>query len=124
MSDFFNKLKKGIDKGSKIAKAKSNTLIESNKLKSEIATANRVKKETLLEIGTKVYEAAKEGTFEMGLVEELITTISDLEAKVVDLEAKIQLLQDEEKAKLEEINAEAGEGPVDVEVTEVDEDKL
>ncbi len=121
MSDFFNKLKKGIDKGSKIVSAKSSTLIETNKLKSEIATANRVKKETLLELGTKVYTAGKEGTFSMDLVEELITTISEQEVKVADLEAKIQLIQDEEKAKLDEINTATAEDTVEVEVTEVEE---
>ncbi len=120
MADFFSKLKKGIDKGTKIVSAKSNTLIETNKLKSEISSVNRMKKETLLELGTKVYEQGKEGSFELANVEELMTKIGEAELKVVDLEAKIVKILEEEKEKMADINADTE--PLDVEFEEVVDD--
>lgn len=120
MADFFNKLKKSIDKGTAIVGAKSTTLIETNKIKQDIAASTRLKKDTLLELGKKVYELNNEGTFTIEAVEGLMTKISEAEAKIVDMEAKITLLQDEEKTKMDEINAAAAEdAPVDVAATEV-----
>ena len=120
MADFFSKLKKGIDKGTAIVSAKSNTLIETNKLKSEISADNKMKKDTLLAIGTEVYEQSKEGGFSIESVEELITKISEAEAKVVDLNAKIVKIQEEEKEKMADINA--VDTPVDVSAEEVVEE--
>lgn len=124
MADFFSRLKKGIDKGTAIVSAKSNTLIETNKLKSEISAANKLKKETLLEIGKIVYEDGKAGTFTVESVEALMTTVSEAEMKIVDLEAKIVKTQDEEKEKMADLNT--ADKPVDVafeEVVEGAEDK-
>lgn len=124
MPDFFDKLKKSIDKGTAIVGAKSTTLIETNKLKQDISTTERLKRDTLMELGKKVYALNREGTFTMDAVEELITKIAEAEAKVVDLEAKIKVLQDEEKEKLDEINAMEAKGtaenPVDAQSTEVE----
>lgn len=117
MADFFSKIRKNIDKGAAIVSAKSNTLIETNKLKSEISTANKIKKDTLLAIGTKVYEEGKGGSFTIESVEALMTKVGVQEAKIADLEAKIKLIQQEEKEKLEEINRE--DAPVDVTAEEV-----
>lgn len=126
MADFFNKIRKNIDKGAAIVSAKSNTLIETNKLKSDISTANKIKKDTLLAIGTKVYEEGKGGNFTIESVEALMTKVGVQEAKIADLEAKIKLIQQEEKEKLEAINREdapvdvSAQEVVDVEVSEVD----
>jgi len=120
MADFFSKLKKGLDKGTAIVSAKSNTLIESNKLKSEINAAKKFKKETLLEIGKVVYEDGKAGTFTIESVEELITRASESEVKVADLEAKIIKIQEEEKEKMADIKTAAA--PVDVDFEEVVDD--
>jgi len=106
MSDFFKKLKKSIDKGGAIVSAKSSTMIETNKLKSEISAVNRAKNEALMTLGRKVYDEGKEGTFSIESAEELITKIGEQEAKVVDLEAKIALIQEEEKTKMDALNAE------------------
>lgn len=99
-------------------------MIETNKLKQDISSTSRFKKDTLLELGTKVYELNKEGVFQVEVVEDLITKIAEAEAKVADLEAKIQLIQDEEKAKLDEINTQEAEAavsaPVDAASTEVE----
>ena len=106
MADFFKKLKKSIDKGGAIVSAKSSTMIETNKLKSEISAVNRAKNEALMTLGRKVYDEGKEGTFSIESAEELITKIGEQEAKVVDLEAKITLIQEEEKTKMDALNAE------------------
>ncbi len=106
MADFFKKLKKSIDKGGAIVSAKSSTMIETNKLKSEMGAVTRVKSEALMTLGRQVYAEGKEGTFSIENVEELITKISEQEVKLVDLEAKVALIQEEEKTKMNELNAE------------------
>lgn len=116
MADFFKKLKKGINKGTAVIGAKSTTLIEVNKVKSEMATTSRIKKDTLLELGTKVYTLNKEGSFSMEVIQELMTKISEAEMKISDLEARITQLQDEEKSKLEEINSDE----VDIQDNQID----
>lgn len=125
MADFFSKIKKGLDKGTAIVSAKSSTLIETNKLKQDISTTNRMKKDTILELGTKVYTLSNEGNFSIESVQELITKIQEAETKVTDLEAKIKLTQDEEKSKIDELNKEevvatATVAPVDVAASEVE----
>lgn len=121
MSDFFNKLKKSIDKGTAIVSAKSNTLIETNKLKSEISAINKAKNEALMTLGRKAYIEGKEGTFNIEDSEALITKISELEAKVIDLEAKILLIQEEEKSKMDELNAEDVVAAEEIIIEEVEE---
>lgn len=118
MADFLSRLKKGIDKGTAVVSAKSNTLIETGKLKSEIGTVRKLKNESLLQLGQKVYEDGKAGTFTIESVESLITAIADAEAKVTDLEAKIVKIQEEEKEKMDEINRD--DTPVDVVFEEVE----
>lgn len=124
MSDFFNKLKKSIDKGTAIVSAKSNTLIETNKLKSEISAVNKAKNEALMTLGRQAYTQGKAGAFDIVSAEALITQISELEAKVIDLEAKIALIQEEEKSKMEELNAQEMAAAEDVveDVTDIVED--
>ena len=121
MADFLNKLKKSLDKGAAVVSAKSNTLIETQKLRSEISAANKQKKETILALGQKVYEEGKAGSFDIADAETLITAISDLESKVKDLEAKIVKIQEEEKEKMEALNQ--GDAPVDVAFEEVAEEE-
>jgi hypothetical protein len=105
MADFFSKLKKGIDKGTAIVSTKSSTMIEVNKLKSEISTTQKVKKETLMELGTKVFTLYQEGTFDIGQVQDLITNIGEADIRVAELEVQIAKIQEEEKTKLDEIHA-------------------
>lgn len=119
MADFFNKLKKGLDKSVATVGAKSNTLIETNKIKSDISASTKQKKEALMQLGTRVYNMSREG---QGIgpeaVEDLVTIISEADKKVAELEAKIVLLQEAEKEKLSEINA---EDVVDVASSEVED---
>ena len=134
MADFLSKLKKGIDKGTAIVSTKSSTMIEVNKLKSEISTTQKVKKETLLELGTKVFTLYQEGTFDIGQVQDLITNIGEADIRVAELETQIAKIQDEEKTKLDEIKAEEPEvkeavneaieevGEINVQVVEVVEE--
>jgi len=127
MADFFSKLKKGIDKGTAIVSTKSSTMIEVNKLKSEISTTQKVKKETLLELGTKVFTLYQEGTFDIGQVQDLITNIGEADIKVAELEVQIAKIQEEEKMKLDEINAvtpevEKAVQEVEIQVVEVVEE--
>jgi outer membrane murein-binding lipoprotein Lpp len=128
MADFFNKLKKSIDKGTAIVGAKSTTLIETQKIRQDISSIEKMKKDTLLTLGQKVYDLKTQGQLDGELLEPLVTKITEANAKIKDLEAKINLLQEEEKAKMEDINAkanaedvEASETTVDVEATEVSE---
>lgn len=107
MADFFNKLKKSIDKNAAIVSTKSTTMIEVNKLKSDIASTNKLVKDITLELGTKVYTLQKEGEFSLEALAELIAKIDEANDKVAALEQKIVVLQNEEQEKLDEIKTKA-----------------
>lgn len=104
MSDFFSKLKKGIDKSAKVISTKSNSAIESNKIKSELNALKKSKNETFSAIGQKVYEAVLADGFDLAAVEEEINALKDFDVSIEEKEAEILRIKAETEAKLEEIN--------------------
>lgn len=82
MADFFNKVKKGLNKGTTVLSVKSSTLIETNKLKSEISSLQKNKKELFTEIGQKIYELKKNESEDTGVIEELVEKIEQIDTSI------------------------------------------
>ena len=97
MGDFFSKVKEGFNKTTNYVSVKSSTLVESNKIKSEISQAGRQKKEIFSEIGEAVYEMKKAGNIEVMSLEEKLAAIFALDDRMVELNQQL-----EEVAKKEE----------------------
>lgn len=103
MSDLFGKLKQGIDKGTKVIGAKSASLIDSNKVKSEISALKKEKADLIERIGTKVYESDRH-TFTIDTVAQELVQIDAIDGKIRDLEAELEQIKTEAEEKIQEIN--------------------
>ncbi len=121
MADFLNKLKKNIDKGAKVITAKSNSAIETQKVKSELNALKKSKAEAFSSIGKKVYEATQEGAFDLDLVADEISSLKELDAALADKELEIEKIKMDTEAKLDEIQSQDVD-IVDVEAEEVEEE--
>lgn len=103
MSDLFGKLKQGIDKSTKVIGAKSASLIDTNKVKSEISTLNKSKEEQLLKVGILVYEADPM-LFTYELVREHIDIIKSIDEQIVLKNEELEQIKLDTEEKLQEIN--------------------
>lgn len=122
MADFFSKLKKNIDKGAKVITTKSNSAIETTKVKSELNGLKKSKNETFASIGKKVYDSVLLGEFSVELVQEDIAALKEFDATILEKEAELERIKADADAKLEEINA--ASNVVDVEASEVVEEAV
>ncbi|MDH8677838.1 hypothetical protein QE109_06750 [Fusibacter bizertensis] len=103
MSDLFGKLKQGIDKSTKVIGAKSASLIDSNKVKSEISTLNKSKDELLSQVGLLVYEADPLN-FSYELVRSSVEAIQSLDEQIRSKTEELEQIKLETEEKLHEIN--------------------
>lgn len=110
MSDFFNKVKEGINKTTNFVSVKSSTLVESNKLRNEIASLSKEKRSLFSKIGEEMYKMKKEkGTIEATNVEDIIQKIFDIDAKKLELEQKLKELAEKEEEALKNVKP---QGPI------------
>lgn len=121
MAGFFDNLKKGLDKGTKMVSTKSSQMIETNKVKSEIAALKKSKAEAFTTIGEKVFEAKEAFTYD--LVAEEVEAISGYVVAIDEKEADLERIRIEAETKLNEIKSETEavteeevEGAVEVDI--------
>lgn len=103
MSDLFGKLKQGIDKSTKVIGAKSASLIDTNKVKSEISNLNKSKEEQLLKVGILVYESDPM-FFTYEHVREQIDIIKSIDEQIIQKNEELEQIKLETEEKLQEIN--------------------
>lgn len=104
MAAFFDKMKESLNKGTTIVSAKSQTLIETNRVKSEIANFEKEKNAAINEIGRKMYEMKKNGEIVLDQIEPLFDTIFGLEEKIAEKELEKNLILQKEEEKLSSLN--------------------
>lgn len=100
MAGFFDNVKKSINKATQTVGANASSMIEVNKLKSEMTAATREKKVIFSEIGESVYNMKKEGNVDLGQVDVLLEKIFDLDSKIAGLEEQIEKVNQEKDEKL------------------------
>ncbi len=103
MSDLFGKLKQGIDKSTKVIGAKSASLIDSNKVKSEISTLKKTKDELIQKIGLTVYETERE-SFTVEMVDEELASIHAIDVQIKEKELELERIKLEAEEKIQELN--------------------
>ena len=103
MSDLFGKIKQGIDKSTKVIGAKSASLIDTNKVKSEISSLTKNKEELLSKVGLLVYKADPLA-FSYELVREQIEAIQLIDAQIIKKNEELEQIKIETEEKLQEIN--------------------
>ncbi|MBN2220813.1 MAG: zinc ribbon domain-containing protein [Vallitaleaceae bacterium] len=104
MAAFFDKMKESLNKGTTIVSAKSQTLLETNRVKSEIANLEKQKNAAINEIGRKMYEMKKAGDIDLEQIEEIFVTIFDLEQQLASKEAEKDEILRKEEEKLSMLN--------------------
>jgi hypothetical protein len=102
MTDFFDKLKQGINKGVATVTVKSQEMVDLTKLKTQIITAQSQKRDALEELGNLVYTMYSEDNFDEAKAKEKVATIAKLDIQIKDLESEVVKVQDTAREALGE----------------------
>ena len=114
MSDFFGKLKKGIDKGVDKASKKSAEIAEKTKLQTQIISLKNDKKNEINELGNLTYQMLKEGNLDEELLNAKFEKIIKLEDEILEKEDKKENISNEMEKEESEENIEDAEEVVDI----------
>ncbi|PKM52374.1 MAG: hypothetical protein CVV02_01080 [Firmicutes bacterium HGW-Firmicutes-7] len=90
MADFFNKVKKGLNKGTTVIGVKSSTMMETNKLKGEISSLKKEKTEVFTATGEKLYNMKKEEDVNIQELEAVIGRAFEIDQFIEQKEAAIE----------------------------------
>jgi NADH pyrophosphatase NudC (nudix superfamily) len=95
MSEFLDKLKRGIDKGVTTVTVKSKEALETTQLRSQVKTLQEEKQRGLEELGNIVYTLYVQGTLETeaGRVRVKCSALAALDQKIRDKEDEIRQVQ-------------------------------
>lgn len=90
MADFFNKMKKSLNKGTTVISVKSSTMMETNKLKGEISSLKKERTDIFTATGEKYYTMKKEGNLNYQELDETIAKVFELDQTILEKEAAIE----------------------------------
>jgi len=82
MPDFLDKLKQGLEKGVTTVSVKSKELLDTNRVKSQIADLERQQRDALTELGTRVCVMLDAGHLDEAVLRSARATISGLEQQI------------------------------------------
>ncbi|MGC8979750.1 zinc ribbon domain-containing protein [Caldisericum sp.] len=103
MADIFEDLSKNVSKTIRTVQAKSQTVIESVKIKKEISDTESQMNLVLLELGRMLYVALKNNALSeerMKDLEDRAKTISKIEDRIAELKKSLEELELKEKEKI------------------------
>ncbi len=92
MAEFLDKIKENIGKGITTVSVASKELIETSRLKGEIAAARRQKRELLEELGSIVFVMVSRDSFELERIREKCAAVGGLDERIRVLEKAIREL--------------------------------
>lgn len=90
MADFFNKVKKGFNKGTTVISVKSSTMMETNKLKSEISSLKKEKTEMFTTVGERFYNMKKDGQVDYSELENMLARAFEIDQTITEREQDIE----------------------------------
>ena len=96
MSDFFDKLKKNIDKGVSKASKKSAEIAEKTKLQTQIMSLKNDKKNEINELGKVTYDMLKEGNLDEEVLNLKFESIMEIENQIADKEDQKENIEKED----------------------------
>lgn len=100
MADFFDKVKQGIGKGVNTVSVRSKEMVEVTKLKAEIDTLKRKKKDTIEELGNVVYAMLSRNNFDQARMMSKYEEIAGLDQQIRAKEEELQQLRVEAQTAL------------------------
>ena len=89
MADFLDKVKQGVGKGVTTVSVKSKEMLETSKLKSQIADIQKQKKESLEEFGNIVYTMHLKGAFDEERLDAKSAAIAALDEQIEQKEKEV-----------------------------------
>jgi len=96
MSDFFDKLKKNIDKGVSKASKKSAEIAEKTKLQTQIMSLKNDKKNEINDLGKVTYEMLREDNLDEEILNLKFESIMEIEKQINDKEEQKENIEKEE----------------------------
>jgi ribosomal protein L40E len=102
MSDFFDKLKKNIDKGVSKASKKSAEIAEKTKLQTQIMSLKNDKKNEINELGKVTYDMLKEGNLDEEVLNLKFESIMEIEKQIEEKEERKENVEKEVEEELED----------------------
>ncbi len=114
MAEFLDKIKENIGKGITTVSVASKELIETSRLKGEIAAARRQKRELLEELGSIVFVMVSRDAFDMERVREKCAAAGGLDERIRGLEEAIRELHAKSEEALGKKKAAACECGADI----------
>ncbi len=120
MSDFFDKLKKNIDKGVSKASRKSAEIAEKTKLQTQIMSLKNDKKNEINELGKVVYDMLKDGNLDEEIINLKFESIMEIEKQINDKEEQKDSIEKEGLAEEPEETEEIEEAEVVEESKEIE----
>lgn len=98
----FDSLKDTLNKGVATVSVKSETLVESTRIKSAVSSAQKRMSGAVSELGAKFYSSWKAGEASVEAFEEELAGIRAIEKEIEELNARLEQLKVEEEEKLQE----------------------
>lgn len=92
----FDSLKDTFNKGMATVSVKSETLVESSRVKSAIGTAQKKLEAEKAALGVKLYQSWKDGTADMEIFTEDFARIQGIEDEIAGLNARLAQIKAEE----------------------------
>lgn len=96
----FDSIKDTLNKSVAAVSVKSESLVESSRVKAAISTAQKKLDAELSSLGIKFYVNWKSGQTDMALFEEDLTRIQGIEAEISGLKSRLEQIKAEESALL------------------------
>lgn len=109
MADFFNKVKKGLNKGTTVISVKSSTMMETNKLKGEILSLKKEKTEVFTAMGEKFYNMKKEGGVNVSELEVIIARAFEIDQLMEQKENAIEEVIRKQEETLKSLDNDASD---------------
>jgi len=92
MTEFLDKIKENIGKGLATVTVASKELIETSRLKGEIAAARRRRRELIEELGSVVFVMVSRDVLDMERVREKCRAVAGLDGRIRELEESVRNL--------------------------------
>jgi NADH pyrophosphatase NudC (nudix superfamily) len=104
MADFFERVKKGLDKGLNTVSVKSQEVIETTKINSQISGLKDQIAKIQQELGAAVYEMNQQGVFDQNGIKEKCDAITELTRQIQAKEVELQAVHEKADAALGQLS--------------------
>lgn len=94
MADFFDKMKQSVGKGVATASVKSKEMLDSNKVKNQIESLQKQKKESIEELGNIVYTMYLKDAIDEATIRQKSALITGIEEQIKEKEEELRRIHE------------------------------